>query len=226
MTTLTETIHDAAFLVSEEENYYSRDKIVVASGAGKLVAGAVLGRKVVSGVSASAVKASGANTGNGTLVLDATTPILANATVGVYTVRCIVAGANAATFRVTDPAGRVLGDVAFSGSGASGTFADHIKFAVADGSTDFIVGDGFDVSVSDIVFKYVAAPDVAADGSDVAQGVLYAAVDATSADQQAVIVNRLAQVRATDLSYDASVTTAAQIAKKANQLLARGVIVR
>ena len=52
------------------------------------------------------------------------------------------AGTNSATFRVTDPMGKVLGDVVYSGSGASATFANRIKFAITDGSTDFVVGDG------------------------------------------------------------------------------------
>lgn len=91
---------------------------------------------------------SGGNTGNGTFVLDATTPVLANAVPGVYTLRCTVAGTNSATFRLVDPAGRVLGDFAFSGSGATVTVADQIKGVITDGATDFVVGDGFDVTVA------------------------------------------------------------------------------
>jgi len=50
-----------------------------------LTRGAVLG-KVTLGAATSA-EVSGDNTGDGTLVLDATTPILANAQAGIYTVR-------------------------------------------------------------------------------------------------------------------------------------------
>lgn len=95
----------------------------------------------------SSASKSGGNTGNGTLVLDATSPVQPNAIAGAYTINCITASTNAATFRVSDPMGRVLGDVSFSGSGASATFNDQIKFAVTDGSTDFVVGDGFVVTV-------------------------------------------------------------------------------
>lgn len=94
------------------------------------------------GSAASAAK-SGGNTGGGTLTLDATTPVLAGAKVGVYTVRCIAAATDSGTFRVTDPDGFVIGDVA-----VGATFANDIKFAIADGAPDFVVGDGFDITVS------------------------------------------------------------------------------
>lgn len=111
------------------------------------------GAKVVGGIEAtlewgsSSAPKTGGNTGNGTLVLDATTPVLANAIPGVYIATAITATTNAATFRVVDPLGRVLGDVSYSGSGASATFADQIKFVVTDGSTDFVVGDAFNITV-------------------------------------------------------------------------------
>ena len=101
------------------------------------------GAKFATALAAASAAKSGGNTGNGTLTLDATTPVLAGAKVGVYTVRLITAATNAGTFRVEDPDGNVLGDVA-----VGGTFSDDIKFATADGSTDFAVGDGFDITVS------------------------------------------------------------------------------
>lgn len=225
MSAITETLHAGAFLVSEEENYYSRDQVVIESGQGVLQAGTVLGQRVA-GAASSAVKASGANTGNGALTLDATTPVLANATPGVYTVRCTVAGTNAATFRVSDPKGTVLGDTSFNGSGASASFADRIKFAIADGATDFIVGDGFDITVAAGSGKYIACPNTANDGSDVACAVLFGKVDATSADKVAVAVKRVAQVRISDLSWSASVVSASSQAAKLAQLAAVGVIGR
>lgn len=85
----------------------------------------------------------GGNTGNGTITVDVATPVLAHAIAGVYTARCIAAAANSGTFRVTDPNGLVLGDVV-----VGATFADQIKFVIADGAADFIVGDGFDVTVA------------------------------------------------------------------------------
>lgn len=103
----------------------------------------------------SAAKAGG-NTGNGTLTLDVTTPVLANAEVGVYTVRCIEAVTNGGKFEVKNPTGRSLGmAIIVAGAGGTYTFSDQIKFVVQDGATDFIVGDGFDVTVT---FNTIAVP--------------------------------------------------------------------
>jgi hypothetical protein len=168
-------------------DYLVSRKITLASGQANLARGSLLG-KITLGAATSAVKASGANTGTGTLVLDVTTPIIANAKAGLYTVRCITAGANAATFRVVDPSGAMLGDVSFTGAGASGTFADRIKFVVTDAGTDFVVGDGFDVTIAAGAqdaggnYKFALATAVAVDGSAVPDAILVEATDATSAD--------------------------------------------
>jgi Bacteriophage lambda head decoration protein D len=166
-------------LLLDDINLLSR-KITLLSGQ-NLVRGSVLGQ-ITLGAASSAVKASGANTGTGTLVLDVTTPILPNAIAGLYTVRCTVASANAATFRVTDPKGVVLGDVSFSGSLASGTFADRIKFAVTDAATDFIVGDGFDITIAAGSGKYVLSLAAAVDGSAIPDCILIVDTNASASD--------------------------------------------
>jgi len=137
--------------------------------------GAVLGEITV-GAATSAAK-SGGNTGTGTFTLDGSTPVLAGAKVGVYTVRCTAAASNSGTFRVEDPDGFVLGDVA-----VGATFSDDIKFVIADGGTDFIVGDGFDVTVAAGSGKYKLSVATATDGSQVPVAVLAEAADATDAD--------------------------------------------
>ncbi len=72
--------------------------------------------------SATSAAKSGGNTGTGTNVPDATTPVLANAKSGVYTLRCTATATNGGTFRLTDPTGVVLGDYALPGtSGGSVT---------------------------------------------------------------------------------------------------------
>jgi len=152
-----------------------RKAITILSGVGALVLGTLLG-KILLGAATAAAK-SGGNTGNGTLTMDATTPILARAKAGVYTVRCIAAATNGGTLRVTDPQGYVLGDVA-----VGDTFANQIKFATADGSTDFIVGDGFDITIAAGSGKYKAYDKDNVDGSQYPDSILTEAVDATSAD--------------------------------------------
>ncbi|MBX3488874.1 hypothetical protein [Parvibaculum sp.] len=146
--------------------------------AGNLKRGTVLGL-VLLGAVASAAK-DGGNTGNGTLVVDATTPRLANCQAGVYTARCVAADTHEATFQVRDPRGRDIGTVSFSGSGASGTFANEIKFAVTDGSTDFIVGDGFDITVAAGSGGAVKSLTTASDGSQNPVAILAAPADATA----------------------------------------------
>ena len=197
---------------------YSRDQAIVASGQGVIEIGTVIGRIGVGGA-ASAAKAGG-NTGNGTLTVDVTTPVLAGAKVGIYTVRLIAAAANAGTFRVEDPDGIVLGDVA-----VGGTFADDIKFATADGATDFVVGDGFDITVAAGSMKIGKLAPAAVNGTQTALGICISRVDATSVDQKAVIVTRHAELGVAGIVWPAGITTPQKIAATA-QLEARGIVVR
>ena len=111
----------------------------------------------------------GANTGTGTLVMDATTPVLTGAKSGVYLVKCVsVAVANPAAdavFNVYDPEGLYIGKTD-AGTGGD-TWAKHIKFvitdhATGDGTVPFAVGDGFSITVdadtAEAVFE-VFSPD-------------------------------------------------------------------
>lgn len=146
-----------------------------------LTRGAVIG-KITLGALASAIKGGG-NTGNGTCVVDAVAPLQAGAQLGVYQARVTAAGANTATFRVTDPKGNVLGDATFNGAGASFTWTNQIKFAITDGAVDFIVGDGFDLTVAAGSGKYVLSLAAALDGSAVPDAILVDDTDATAADK-------------------------------------------
>jgi hypothetical protein len=117
----------------------SHQPITVLSGEGALVRGTVLG-KVEVGAATVAAKAGG-NTGNGTFVIDATTPTLVNATPGIYALRCIEAVANGGKFTLLGPTGLSLGQYIIpAGAGASITIADRIKGVLTDGATDFVVG--------------------------------------------------------------------------------------
>jgi hypothetical protein len=157
-----------------------RKPVTIASGAGSLVKGTVLG-KITKGAVSSAAKSGGNAANTGALTLDATTPKLAGAKAGIYTVRCITAATNGGTFRVTDPNGNVLGDVA-----VGATFSNQIKFSIADGTQDFIVGEGFDITIAAGSGNYTAYDNDNVDGSETAAAVLSEDVDATSADVNAV----------------------------------------
>lgn len=134
---------DADVVKTEGPNRISRDEGILASGtaANVSIPGLVVGTIAIGGATPAAK--SGGNTGNGVLTMDGTTPVLTGAKAGVYQVRLITAASNGGTFRVTDPEGFNLGDVA-----VGATFSNDIKFSVADGATDFIVGDGFDITVA------------------------------------------------------------------------------
>ena len=221
MTSVTEPVHAGNFLLSlDDDGNLSRDRGTIKSGAGVVLPGTVMGQ-ITLGAATAAAK-SGGNTGNGTITMDGTTPVLANALAGIYTARCTVAGTNSATFRITGPKGDVLGDAAFSGSGASLSFADRIKFTITDGATDFIVGDGFDITVASGTNKWVPCVGTALDGSQNPGAVNYARVDATSADVVATLVTRHAELNGSQLIYDASLTKATVNA----QLAALGMPVR
>ena len=151
MPVFNEPIRPCESLVSEAAGERSREAITV--GATAITACMVLGATL--GAATAAVKAGG-NTGNGTFTIDASTPTLAGAKPGVYRLRCIAAAANGGTFRLEDPDGIVLGDTVMAAGAA--TVSEHIRGALADGSSDFIVGDGFDITVP-ATFTYPPNPN-------------------------------------------------------------------
>jgi hypothetical protein len=219
MSLLTETarISDVLLFEEGEEFNYVRDQITLVSGGAACVIGQVLGKITVAG----ATETHAGNTGNGAMTLDVTTPVLANAKAGVYTVKCTAAAANGGTFRVFDPLGEVLGDVA-----VAATFADQIKFVIADGATDFIVGDTFLVTVAAGSGKWVQVTPAALDGSAVAAGICILAANPTSADALSVAVARgPAILKAGGVVYTSGMTTP-QKATALAQLQALGITTR
>lgn len=74
--------------------------------------------------------------------------------------------------------------------------------------------------------KYLPAAAAGSDGSQTATAVLFAAVDATSADASAVIVSRDAIVSHNGLTYGPTINDAAKRAAANGQLKAAGILVR
>lgn len=207
-----------------EHSMYCREVVTILSGTAAFEIGMVLG-KITRGAATSAAK-SGGNTGNGTLTVDGTTPVKAGAKTGVYTVRFTAAATNNGTFRVTDPDGFVLGDVVMAGG--AGAFDNDIKFAVADGATDFIVGDGFDITVAAGSGKWGRYNPTANDGREVARGVALQGCDASAADVADVVIiaRGPAEVSNLGLKWDASVSSNPLKAAAIDQLAAAGIITR
>ena len=208
------------FLYEECDFKYSRDEVTVISGQ-NLVAGTVVG-KILTGTATSAAK-SGGNTGNGTCTVDATTPVKAGAKVGVYQVRFIVAATNNGTFVVYDPDGFQLGTVVMAAG--AGSFDNDIKFAIADGATDFVVGDGFDITVTAGSGKYTILAPSANDGSQIAAGIMELDCDASSADKKGVVVSRYAIAKLSGLTWPGGITNGQKTTALA-QLAAAGIVVR
>lgn len=274
------------FLLSEAPGTLSREAVVLASGAGSLEAGTVLGQRaragngaVVTGsiatttltvtavtsgtltvgqtisgsgvtagtkisalgtgtggagtytvdtsqtassttitATAAAATAWSGNTGNGTM---GAITVTTGAKLGTYKLAIVEPGTNVGTFLVFDPGGLIVG----KGAVASAFSAGGLAFTLADGSTDFVAGDGFDIVIAAGSGEYVAYGDGNTDGSGVASGILYAATDATDAAQDAVIIARLAEV-ATDKLVWASTNDAGGKAAGLVDLAAKHIIAR
>lgn len=214
-------ISDFLLYQAAEEINYIYDQITLANGSAASQVGTVLGKQTL-GAATKAAK-SGGNTGAGTLVLDVTTPVLANAKAGIYTVRVVAVG----TFIVVDPYGVSIGEGIY-GAGGSVTFADQVKFAFTDdGTTHYIVGDGFDITIAAGSGKFVPLALTALDGTQIAAGVLLAPVPvALTADATSVAATRGPAVLKSSGLLWPSGATAPQIATGTAQLLALGMTTR
>lgn len=184
--------------------------------------GTVLGQ-IVRGAITVAAAAMAGNTGNGVLTL-AVTPNSTDAKAGVYTALCIEPAANGGKFEVSDPDGVLVGvatvGVAFDGD---------VKFTIADGATDFIAGDGFNVTVSVAAgsSKVVPLDLTADDGSQIAAFVALAAKTAADGgvDLPILVAARNVVLRSQGLVWPDGIN-ATQKAVALASLESRGIVVR
>ncbi len=120
----------------------------------------------------------------------------AGAKAGDYKVTCIEPATGAGTFSVEDPDGVTLG------SAKVGTaFAGEIHFTLAAGSTDFVAGDLFTITVAAGSGKYKEYNPANTDGSQTPVAILLDNVDATGGDKEAVIISRHAEVNDAELVW-------------------------
>jgi hypothetical protein len=185
--------------------------------------GTVLGRTFVS---TSVTATAGTNTGNGVI---GTVTATGKAQRGTYTIRIIKAASNAGDFTVSDPTGAVTGygTVAVA-------YSNQIAFTLADGATDFVVGDSWTVEVvGDYKYKKVEA--TATDGSNIARAIYISANDgsfststiaATTDTSVIALVRGAAIVGKETLTYGASIDTTAEKTKLYSELEAIGIICR
>jgi hypothetical protein len=201
MTRLNETKHAAAFLLSEADGYRSRRRITLANSTAAEVtlrAGLVLGAILVGALSATAAAFAG-NTGNGAM---SAITVDAGAPQGVWRVLVIEPGANAGVFIVERPDGRI------DGRGTVGTAYDGgINFTLADGSADFVSGDGFNITVTAATATnqgaFVAHAPAATNGTQTPAGVLFDDVTIpANGTAEGVAIDRDAEVRDADLVWN------------------------
>ena len=219
MPALNEQKYLGDWLKWEPDNHYSRDIVTALAGTGAdrvLTTGMVLGR-ITKGAATGAAVAG--NTGNGTITAAPT--VGAAAKPGVYRLVCIEPGTDAGKFTVEDPDGILIG-VATVGV----QFATHLTFTIADGSTDFVSGDAFTITVAAGSGKVKQIDFAATDGSDAAFGLLL--LDTTApdgSDKSAVAIVRSAIVSDNGIAWPAGATTNQKTTATA-QLNALGILVR
>ena len=220
MNAYAESTYLGDVLKSEAPNLYSREAVTVLAGDGEdrmLKVGAVIARRTRSTVT---VTAGDGNTGDGEAT-PADPPLGALAEVGIYRLACITAGADGGTFQVLSPKGYRLPDLTVSTAYAGG----HLNLTVADGATDFAVGDTFAIEVSGDG-KAVGLDPTAVDGTAEAIGIV--AYDVTApdgADTEVTAILREAVLADRPIVWPAGITEEQKKAAIAD-LEARGILVR
>lgn len=206
------------FLISEAPGSYSRDSISLwglNDGVTVYPAGTVLAKITKGGTT---VLTAAGNTGNGTI---GAVTRSAGLQLGDYQLLCIKASTNSGLFTVEDPLGFLVGEatvgVAFNGGG--------LGFTIADGASDFVVGDRLTITVAAGTGRYRAWDPAGYDGREVAAAVLYGSADVSgSADIAATAITRSAEVKDALLNYGAA--DSGQIANANAQLKSAGIVVR
>lgn len=222
--TETKRLGDVLKYEFEREMGFCRKAVTAyESGAKTYTPGTVLGKTLVSG-SAAAV-AGGANTGNGTM---GSITVSSHAKVGQYVLRITVASSNAGAFELLNSNGSVVG----TGNVASAFVGAGLAFTLADGATDFIVGDTFVITVTGTE-KYKILENTASDGSAAFAGIYIGASNglgidtsvAATTDTTVLILERgPAMVAKEGLTLGASINTAAEKAALYAQMAAVGII--
>ena len=157
-------------LIAGEDDIVSQ-QITLLSGQNQ-PRGAVLGKTITAGTISGAAVAG--NTGNGTI---GTLSVGGAAKPGVYRATCITAATNSGTFKVVDPSGNYIGNATVAVA-----FNNEVNFTIADGATDFAVGDAFTISVSALTEKYLLSVATANDGSQYPDCILVENTDASLGD--------------------------------------------
>lgn len=215
MATLSEGQHTGGFMVSEANGWRSRETRTVLSGQ-TLKPGHVVGAVAVGAATPAAFAGNAGSTGT----IGAVT-VGAGAKVGTYKVVIIEPASNAGKFAVEDPDGVLVG----TGTVAVEFVGGGLTFTVPDAGTDFIAGEGFNIAVAAGSGKLKEWNPSNADGSHIAVGISYGAVDASAADAPGAFIVRHAEINAAELNWFSGADSNAKTAGLA-QLATLGIIAR
>lgn len=200
-----------------------RKAVTVNDAAATLKVGAVLGKYIAS---PTATAGTIVGTGNGVLGTVTMTAV-AGLELGTYKIKITKANTNAGDFQLLSPKGKLVG----TGTVAVLFTAGGFSFTLADGTTDFALGDVVPVIVAGTE-KYKLQDAAAADGSQIASAVLIAdsngnsydvTLPATTDTTVVALVNGPAIVGQAGLSFGANTTTAGQKAELYAQLESVGI---
>jgi hypothetical protein len=192
MATVSEPNYTGEFIIGEFDTL-SKDDGVLISGQ-NVLAGTVLGR-----IETAAATAAIVGTGNGAI---GTVTVGAGAQTGVYVLAIKTAGTNVFTFEVKDPQGDIVG----TGANAVAFVGGGLSFTLADGATDFIVGDVINITVAAGSLKYTLHDNAATNGSQVAAAIAYANYDASGGDVPIVVITRNQEVNFSKLIWKSGIS--------------------
>jgi hypothetical protein len=220
--TITQMASPAEFVMKEETFNYSRESVMF-SQSQSIVPGQIVGAAPIVANETAAVIAGSGNTGNGVATL--ANPATSQAAIdGDYLLTCIAAAANAGTFSVQAPDGHEIGPLIVGVA-----FSKEIKLTIADGATDFIVGDSFIARVgiaNPAGYLFAALNPAATDGTQKAAGIsIYRVVTTLGSTVKSPIIIRNALVSGKSLTWPAGIT-AAQQSEATEQLRGLGIIIR
>jgi hypothetical protein len=201
---LNEQFYDGAFLVSEANGHMSRDPGVLdnSSGSDVLFEGGLIVNEITTGTETSA---HGTNTGNGTI---GAVSLGALDLFGTYN----IVFTSVTEFNVVDPTGAVIG------TGATGTpFVGPVDFTITAGSTPFIVGDTFTITVTQQAPSWVSWTG----GTITKLAILFNRVIVSAGTSKDItLIIREAEVNTAELQWDAAVLSSGSVASLQAQALA------
>lgn len=196
-------------------------------GARSLDFGALIGKIGGDAAPNVTVVVSDTNTGNGVLTL-ASPASTAAVKPGRYTVTFVGEVADAGNFKVEDPNGVSVG----AGKVAT-AFGKHVRFNIADGSANFVIGDQFFIDVEAVdsadVGKIVAWDPTATDGRQVIHGVCLKGCEAPEGEDLVggvLFSRRLSILAASAIAWPSGLDTDVKAAAVADMEDRLGLIVR